>query len=71
MADDNGAVLIEDEAPEASEDSAFSRSQCTVCHRSMTVTRLGLIRVHGPVLNHCPGSRKPSAPVSRPSGQPS
>ena len=25
----------------------------------MPVTRLGLIRVHGPVLNRCPGSRKP------------
>ena len=62
--DDDGegeAALIEDEAPE---DSASSRSQCTVCHRSMPVTRLGLIRVHGPVLNRCPGSRRPPAPVN-------
>ena len=60
--DDEGeAALIEDEA---SEDSASSRSQCTFCHRSMPVTRLGLIRVHGPVLNRCPGSRRPPAPVN-------
>ena len=60
--DDEGeAALIEDEAPE---DSASSRSQCTVCHRSMPVTRLGLIRVRGLVLNRCPGSRKPPAPVN-------
>ena len=63
--DDEGeAALIEDEAPE---DSASSRSQCTVCHRSMSVTRLGLIRVHGPVLNRCPGLEgrpHPSTPVS-------
>ena len=54
--DEGGVVLIEDEAPE---DSAFSRSLCSVCHRSMPVTRLGLICVHGPVLNRCPGSQKP------------
>ena len=60
--DDEGeAALIEDEA---AEDSAPYRSQCTVCHRSMPVTRLGLIRIHGPVWNRCPGSRKPRAPVN-------
>ena len=63
--DDEGeAGLIEDEAPK---DSASSCSQCTVCHRSMPITRLGLIRIHGPVLNRCPCSRKPlhpSTPVS-------
>ena len=42
------AMLIEVEVPE---DSASSRSQCTVCHQSMPVTRLGLIHVHGPMLN--------------------
>ena len=60
--DDEGeAALIEDEAPE---DSASSCSQRTVCNRSMPVTRLGLICVHGPVLNHCPGSRKPPACIN-------
>ena len=49
MADDGEGetALIEDEAPE---ESASFRSLCTVCHRSMPVTRLGLIRVHGQVL---------------------
>ena len=50
---EDGVRLIEDEAPE---DFASSHSQCTVCHRSMPITRLGLIYVHGPVLNRCPGS---------------
>ena len=60
--DDEGeAALIEDSAQE---DSASSRSQCTVCHPSMPVTRLGFLHVHGPVLNHCPGSRKPPTPVN-------
>ena len=60
--DDEGEVaLIEDEAPE---DSASSRSQRKVCNRSMPVTRLGLIRVHGPVINRCPGSRKPPACIN-------
>ena len=59
--DDEGEkVLIKDEALE---DSASSRSQCTVCHRSMPVTRLG-IRDHGPALNRCPGSQKLPAPVN-------
>ena len=59
--DESEAALIEDEAPE---DSASSRSQCTDCHRSMPITRLGLIRVRGPVLNRCPGSQKLPAPVN-------
>ena len=32
--------------------------------KSRPVTRLGIIRVHGPMLNRCPGSRKPPAPVN-------
>ena len=29
---------------------------CKVCHRAIATTRAGLIRVHGPVHNRCPGS---------------
>ena len=36
-----------------------SRAQCLICHRTMPLTRAGLIRVHGPVEDRCPGSRKP------------
>ena len=38
-----------------------SRAPCSVCYRPMPVTRLGLIRVHGPVNDRCPGSRSPPA----------
>ena len=32
---------------------------CVVCHRSISVTAAGLVRLHGPVRSRCPGSRKP------------
>ena len=34
-------------------------SRCTVCRRLTALTKAGLIRVHGPVDNRCPGSRAP------------
>ena len=36
-------------------------SVCSVCTRSIFVNAAGLIRLHGPVQNRCPGSRKPPA----------
>ena len=38
-----------------------SRNLCAVCHHPMPVTRFGLIHVHGPVSDHCPGTRNPPA----------
>ena len=35
------------------------RAPCSVCHREMPVTRLGMIRTHGPVTKRCPGSSNP------------
>ena len=35
------------------------RVPCSVCRRIMPVTTAGLVRVHGPVSNRCPGSRNP------------
>ena len=40
-----------------------SRAHCAVCHRIMPVTRAGLVRVHGPVGNRCPGSRNRPRPT--------
>ena len=40
------------------------RAPCSVCHREMPVTRLGLIRTHGPVTNRCLGSRCTPAQAS-------
>ena len=36
-----------------------SRAQCPICLRTMPLTNAGLIRVHGPVEDRCPGSRNP------------
>ena len=36
--------------------SSSSRVACSVCGRSMPVTRVGLLRVHGPLGNRCAGS---------------
>ena len=36
--------------------SSSSRVACSVCGRSMPVTRAGLLRVHGPLGNRCAGS---------------
>ena len=41
--------------------SSATRAPCSVCHRVMPLTRAGLVRVHGPVGNRCPGSRFPPA----------
>ena len=41
-----------------------SRALCAVCRRSLPLTRLGLIRVHGPVGDRCAGSRNP--PIQTP-----
>ena len=35
------------------------RAPCSVFHREMPVTRLGMIRIHGPVTNRCPGLSNP------------
>ena len=35
------------------------RAPCSVCHREIPVTRLGMIRTHGPVTNRCPGLSNP------------
>lgn len=35
---------------------------CTVCRRPISVTALGLVRLHGPVVSRCPGSRQ--APIN-------
>ena len=37
---------------------------CSVCQRIMPVTTAGLVRVHGPVSNRCPGSRNPPTVTS-------
>ena len=42
-----------------------SRAQCPVCLRSMPVTRVGVICVHGMVGNRCPGSQQPPSPFSQ------
>ena len=34
---------------------------CSVCHRAISVTAAGLVRLHGPVHSRCPGSHKPPA----------
>ena len=34
-----------------------SGARCAVCGRVFTLTRAGLVRVHGPIDNRCPGSR--------------
>ena len=44
-----------------SEVGDYSHPKCPVCQRSMPVNRSGLVRVHGPVANRCPGSRQPFA----------
>ena len=36
--------------------SSLSRAICSVCGRSMPVTKAGLLRVHGPLGNRCTGS---------------
>ena len=36
-----------------------SRAQCPICLCTMPLTKAGLIRVHGPVEDRCPGSRNP------------
>ena len=41
-----------------------SQALCAVCRRSLPLTRLGLIRVHGPVGDRCAGSRNP--PIQTP-----
>ena len=33
-------------------------SHCFVCHKVITLTKDGLVRVHGPVGNRCSGSRR-------------
>ena len=35
------------------------RAQCPICLRTMPLTKAGLIRVHSPVEDRCPGSRNP------------
>ena len=40
------------------------RVPCSVCRRIMPVTTAGLVRVHGPVSNRCPGSRNPPTVTS-------
>ena len=45
-------------------------SSCAVCHRAIALTRAGVIRQHGPVVSHCPGSGRPPA-IPPPSGPPS
>ena len=52
--------------------SSAIRAPCSVCRRVMPLTRAGLVRVHGPVSNRCPGSRLPPAPsgLSAPSAAP-
>ena len=47
------------ESQSASQPADPSRAQCPICRRTMPLTRAGLIRVHGPVEDRCPGSRKP------------
>ena len=42
--------------------------RCSGCLRSFSLTAAGVIRTHGPVDNHCPGSRKP--PVAGPASTP-
>ena len=40
-----------------------SRPQCAVCFCLLPLTRAGLVRVHGPVGNQCPGScNRPTLP---------
>ena len=37
---------------------------CSVCQRSIALTRTGQVRVHGPFGNRCPGSRSlPAVPL--------
>ena len=54
---------------------AGADSTCAVCHKAITLTKDGSVRVHGPSDNHCPGSGKPPAegaatPPSTPLHQP-
>ena len=44
--------------------SRCSRASCPVCGRSMPLTRMGALRVHGPLSNRCEGSGMlPSTPL--------
>ena len=47
------------ESQSASHPTDPSHAQCPICRRTMPLTRAGLIRVHGPVEDRCPGLRKP------------
>ena len=40
------------------DDRHHRRALCGVCSREIAVTSLGLVRVHGPIDNRCPGSRQ-------------
>ena len=58
--------LIEDWSSMLAENQTGGSSQalCAVCRRSLPLTRLRLIRVHGPVGDRCPDSRNP--PIQAP-----
>ena len=46
-------------AASAAQRGGSGAPSCVICHRSISVTAAGLVRLHSPVRSHCPGSCKP------------
>lgn len=47
-----------------------SNASCAVCHRAISLTVAGVLRLHGPVAARCPGSRCPPSIQASPTPTP-